>query len=1675
MRKKWKQILAAGMSAVMLTQPAMTYAADLTENMVVQNASGLEHNDQISIQQENLEIDEQWYADEIIEETEVASGSEEGISDELYTDEDAEQEIILEETELETEDGSEFIVEEETEAEETETSELDSIATYASADDLVYGDYTYTVWNGAVTITGYTGKATDVVVPDEINGYEVTTIGHLAFSGCNNVTAITLPNTLKEIGFCAFKGTQITYIKIPACVTELEHLDYSHVSAFSNCEKLETIEFSDGIKTIPEYGVSYVSSLKKVILPSDLIKISARAFYQDYNLTEIEFPESLQEIKSGAFIGCDSLQHLDLKEGLTSIGEAAFSGCSKITSFVLPNTIKELGPSAFSGTQIEYIKIPAGIIKMGESYHAFSAFSGCEKLKTIEFEEGMKVIPAAAASKITSLKRVILPSSVTEINYRAFCRDTNLTEIEFPESLQKIGEQAFYRCESLENVNFKEGLMTIEDEAFLNCSSITSIVLPNTIKALGACIFAGTQINYIKIPTNVTDIGTGGGWVSPFSDCEKLETIELAEGWKIIPQNIASNVYSVKKVILPSSVTKISAWAFKYDNNLIEIELPESLQEIGAEAFRWCSSLEHIDLNEGLTIIESGAFDNCNSIKKVTLPTTIEKIGGGAFGHTQITDIKIPASVTYMGSKGGSPFVACEKLETVEFEDGLKIIPKYAVSDVYSLKRVTFPESVTVIGEGAFYNDMNLTEINLPKSLQKIDNKAFGGCSLLETIILPYDVTTIGSLAFSECEKLELIQINEKVTEISTDAFYNSPVIVIYGYSGSYAEIYAIANNIPFVSLGESIGDCEYDYSDVLDRWLLDQGTSNSMNYLVHDENFTNSLTVAANDKSFGMRLTEALSNMIYRGMDGWKEIMARETSRKQARDILLALMELQCKQVEELAQVQTAKKYADIYIKTFKQANWAYAIDYGLNSKEIEQLSKVCQQGEIEKFFLDSKYDTIESYLLGKGNFKADSNVLKCIKSFGESEKYLKTLSEGSKWLGRGLKVINTTDKTIKKVYELESLQKTDELYSEMLAYIRDNCSFMAVSQAADDLYGAIHGGYMDEMSYVTSELVNVTEDFVIDEILDAASAVMPYGTLVKGTFDFSAGLANTIFHTGDAQEQADNMRCVAYIGKALASWMNECRLKYLTGSGSEKSDYARRTVYAYYMLLKTRMAGEESLQKNMELSRTSWKRAYTVSKEISATLESNEKWLESSGALKVISTSVVACPVNVEVYDASGNLIVTLADGSETEGYVGDIYYRVSYNPLSDDYDKIIRTPVDGGYTLKCNAVDMGTVDYYLSSLNGDGVSFQKQVNNIPVETGNTVLITDTSGNNTQCKLLEGDHTIKEYDAEEVSGDYVPVSAIQTDNQNIAMNIGERKHIQISILPENASIQEVEWSSNNNQIATVNEDGVIEAVGYGSATITAKAIKENVSVAINVSIAKQEADKPEDPEPEAPKPGETPKEDPANNAGEKEHNWGNWRTVREATVFDTELQERSCGNCGETQQRTVGATLPPILKLNATSVVLKTGQKTTGLKVLEMQKGDSIQSWKSSNTKIVKVTGTGKLTAQKKTGKATVTVTLKSGISKKIKVKVQKGAVKTTKITGLSSRITISKGGQMTLKPILQPFTSVEKVKYSSSNKKIVSVNAKGKIKGIKPGKAKITVKAGKKKFVVTVTVNK
>ena len=197
----------------------------------------------------------------------------------------------------------------------------------------------------------------------------------------------------------------------------------------------------------------------------------------------------------------------------------------------------------------------------------------------------------------------------------------------------------------------------------------------------------------------------------------------------------------------------------------------------------------------------------------------------------------------------------------------------------------------------------------------------------------------------------------------------------------------------------------------------------------------------------------------------------------------------------------------------------------------------------------------------------------------------------------------------------------------------------------------------------------------------------------------------------------------------------------------------------------------------------------------------------------------------------------------------------------------------------------------------------------------------------------------------------------------------------------------------------------------------------------------------------------------------------FGPWKTVSAATVFAPEKQQRT-SNKGRTETRTVGSKLTPTIKVNAKTVKLKVKQSTSKLKVTGLAKGDSIKSWTSSNKKVVSVSKKGTIKGLK-AGKAKVTITLASNKKQTITVIVQKTAVKTEKITGLKFKVTLKKGKKLTLKPKITPFTSLEKVTYTSSNKKVATVTSKGVITARKKGTAKITVKSGKKRVVVTVKV--
>lgn len=201
-------------------------------------------------------------------------------------------------------------------------------------------------------------------------------------------------------------------------------------------------------------------------------------------------------------------------------------------------------------------------------------------------------------------------------------------------------------------------------------------------------------------------------------------------------------------------------------------------------------------------------------------------------------------------------------------------------------------------------------------------------------------------------------------------------------------------------------------------------------------------------------------------------------------------------------------------------------------------------------------------------------------------------------------------------------------------------------------------------------------------------------------------------------------------------------------------------------------------------------------------------------------------------------------------------------------------------------------------------------------------------------------------------------------------------------------------------------------------------------------------------------------------------EHSYTTWKKVSSATVFAPEKQESTCDFCGEKTTKTVGEKLTPTVKLTATKLALKTKQSVT-VRATGLAKGDYVKSWTSSKKSVATVDKNGKITATSKEGTAVLTVTLASKKTAKVTVTVK--MIRTTKLTKVPKTLSLTTGKKYTLKPVVTPSNSQEKVTYKSSNTKIATVSSTGVITAKKVGKVTITVQSGKQKATVTLTVKK
>ena len=274
-----------------------------------------------------------------------------------------------------------------------------------SAEEVYSGYLDYWVSDGVAEITDCRfNKRAEFIIPDTLGGYPVTEIADNAFDYCNNITSITIPNSVKSIGSRAFAGCEkLTSINIPEGIKRIEY------DTFSCCYRLKNIKLPKSLTRICEGAFAYCSDLN-IEIPEGVSSIDKHAFTNCKSLTIIKIPAKTTTLGEGAFSACKSLEKVKISEGVSSLGQNAFRGCTSLTNIEIPESIKSIGSSAFyecqnlstvyyRGNSSKWNEINIGdynenLTKANIHYNhvssinlSYNANGGNEKIETVEIEE----------------------------------------------------------------------------------------------------------------------------------------------------------------------------------------------------------------------------------------------------------------------------------------------------------------------------------------------------------------------------------------------------------------------------------------------------------------------------------------------------------------------------------------------------------------------------------------------------------------------------------------------------------------------------------------------------------------------------------------------------------------------------------------------------------------------------------------------------------------------------------------------------------------------------------------------------------------------------------------------------------------------------------------------------------------------------------------------------------------------------------------------------------------------------------------------------------------------------------------------------------------------------------------------------------------------------------------
>ena len=451
----------------------------------------------------------------------------------------------------------------------------------------------------------------------------------------------------------------------------------------------------------------------------------------------------------------------------TGYGTLVISGNGQIDAEIF---LKDITKNSQYQDMIHKIIIEDGITDIPQNcfYNCYALYG----LQSVEIGKDVRSIGGGAFNMPTSIgvKEVVFAdkSSLETIGSYAFSGIglNNFKKIKIPDSVTTIGYQAFYGCSVLESVEFdvrKSKLESIGDEAFAECPELKNLVIPNSVKTLGAN-WLGSVKGYIAYPKDLA------GSIPASAVANAVSFEYKVDGNDVVLTGVKN---PGETVTVPDFITVIGNNAFFNCSNIQSINIHKNVKSIGNNAFQNCAALSNMNFETGskLNSIGDAAFFNCTALTRIDIPENVTKIGKFAFIDSGLKSINISKSVTDIGE---GTFNGCTALSDVTFEAGSKLsnIGEGTFYGCTALTRIDIPENLKKIGVGAF-SGSGLKSITIPKNVVSIENLAFSDCkSLLNVYFEDGSVLdTIGEEAFKSCVKLTAIEIPDSVDMIDIYAF----------------------------------------------------------------------------------------------------------------------------------------------------------------------------------------------------------------------------------------------------------------------------------------------------------------------------------------------------------------------------------------------------------------------------------------------------------------------------------------------------------------------------------------------------------------------------------------------------------------------------------------------------------------------------------------------------------------------------------------------------------------------------------------------------------------------------------------------------------------------------------------------------------------------------------------